>query len=252
VVLGCVEESLLDAPECRTGNLPHVTTHVIDFEDRIDVDGSLAGRLTVTVAEPTYDSINDRYLLQTPTLMEATMTAPVLTYEVDYPANFDDTACIQVLGDDLGAAAAVRCYQAAPEHLVDNQLDAEGSLLDISTLEAVRQAIGGGPLNNGVVIGMVLDEDGFPAAGAEVEASFGTVQYLSEDLSSTAGLTQTSASGVFASINAPYQGPEFETNFWTATRADESTEEIVIGGLLEAKVTIVILRLVPPEPEPKK
>ena len=251
VVLGCVDESMLDAPECRTENLPHITTHVIDFEDRLVVDGSLAERLTVTVAEPTYNSVNMRWLIQTTDQIElnATVTSPELTYEVDYPANFEDTACIQVISDDLGAVPAVRCYQAAPHHLVDNQLEAEGSLLDASTLDAIEQALGGGVLTS-VVIGMVLDEDGFPAAGAEVDSTFGTVQYLNEDLTSVAGLTQTSASGVFVSVDAPYQGEGFDTNFWNASRDDLISGGTVIGGLLQNKVSIVILRLGLTDPKP--
>jgi hypothetical protein len=242
VTLGCVEKEELDRAECKT-DVPHVEVTLIDFEDRIPVEASLAERLTVSIGEPRANIIPDQWVLRAADLLElvVTMTLPVLTYEIDLPFNFQRTACIQVLSDDLGSAATIRCYLASPADLDGNLLQVEGTLLDESTFDAIQKAVGGG--DSGLVIGLVLGNDGNPAAGATVSPRFGEVQYLSADLTSTAGLTETSSSGVFASLEAPYDVAG-EINFWNANRGDnEATTGVAIGGIVNDKVTIVILRL---------
>jgi hypothetical protein len=92
----------------------------------------------------------------------------------------------------------------------------------------------------------VVDDLGVPAAGVTVAPSFGTVRYLSPDLTSTDGLTATTSSGAFLSTDAPFQGGAGALNFWSATNGTVSSTGTVIGGIVQNKVTIVILRLAAP------
>lgn len=247
--LGCVQPELLDSVECRGDTRPHVQARVIDFDNNVEVGSEFESELTVSVAEPTYDSVNDRWFISTVDVVNlmSTVMGTILTYDVDYPFTFEKTACIQVLQQGLGAAATVRCFPAAPEDIVDNLLDVEGSLLDEQTLFKIRAALGSNP--DKLVIGMVLDDQGQPAANATVTAQFGAIQYLSDDLTSVTGDSVTSTSGVFASTDARFEGPSRETNFWRATR-DKVTSPNSIGGILENKVTIIILKLPMPGPKP--
>jgi hypothetical protein len=226
----------------------HVTTRVIDFDDRILVPGSFADRLEVSIAEPAFNAVTDEWSISQGDLvdLEATALRPELIWEVDYPYDFAKTACLQVLSEDLGAAATIRCYSAAPTDLPDHQLDAEGTHLDETTLDRIQQALGGAPLpSQGLVVGQVLDALGNPAAGATVAPSYGSAQYLSADLTSTAGLTETTSSGVFVSTDSPFEGSAGESNVWTASAGGRASEGVVIGGLINDKVTIVVLRLEP-------
>jgi hypothetical protein len=246
LTLGCVFKEQLDAEECRTDTTPHITTKVIDFDNRLPVPSTFSTRLEVSIAEPTFNQVTEEWFISQSDLVDLMVTAllPELTWEVDYPFNFGRTACLQVLSNDIGAAATIRCYPAAAADLANNQLDAEGTFLAEATLDKIQQALGGGPLpSQGLVVGQVLDMNGNPAEGATVSPSFGTVQYLSPDLTSTDGLTATSASGAFVSTDAPFEGDAGETNFWNANRGDEFTPDEVIGGRVNDKVAIVILRL---------
>lgn len=248
VTLGCVQPETLDAAECRGDTRPHIRAKVIDFDNNVEVGSELEADLTVSVAEPTYDSVNDRWFISTVDTVNlmSTVMGTILTYDVDYPFTFEKTACLQVLQQGIGAAATVRCYPAAPEDIQDNLLEVEGTLLDRDTLFQIQTAIenaGGDP--DKLVIGKVYDNEGNPAAGATVTASFGAIQYLSDDLTAVTGDSVTSNSGVFASTDAPFEGPNRETNFWRATR-NNATSADSIGGILENKVTIIILKLPPP------
>ena len=244
LTLGCVYKEALDAAACVTDTTPHVITHVIDFDTRTPVPSTFSTRLGVSVGEPTYNSVLDEWFISQSDLIELMVTAllPELTYEVDIPFNFLETACLQVLSNDLGAVATVRCYLASPTDLPDNVLAAEGTFLSEETLDQIQTALGGGPLpSDGLVVGLVIDVDGNPAEGAMVMPLFGTVQYLNADRTSTAGLTETSSSGIFVSTDAPLEGPARETNSWYASTIDDITDT-VIGGRVKNKVTIVILK----------
>jgi hypothetical protein len=245
LTLGCVFKEMLDAPECRTDTTPHVTTLVVDFDTRVPVPSTFSTRLAVSIGEPTYNSALDEWFISQSDLIELMVTAllPELTYEVDIPFYFTETACLQVLSNEIGAAATVRCYRASPSDLPDNLLAAEGTFLSEDTLDQIQLALGGGPLpNDGLVVGLVLDVNGNPAAGATVVPSLGSVQYLNADLTSTAGLTETSSSGIFVSTDAPYELPAGGVpNNWYASTVDDTTDT-VIGGRVKNKVSIVILR----------
>jgi hypothetical protein len=245
LTLGCVYKELLDAAECRTDTTPHISTLVIDFDNRLPVPSTFSTRLEVSVAEPTFNQVTEEWSINQGDLVDLMVTAllPDLRWETDYPFNFAKTACLQVLSNDIGAAATIRCYPASPTDLTGNLLDAEGTFLEEGTLDKIQQALGGGPLPmEGLVVGQVLDMNGNPAEGATVSPSFGTVQYLSPDLTATDGLTATSSSGAFVSTDAPFEGESGETNFWNANRLDEFTPDEVIGGRVNDKVTIVILK----------
>ena len=244
LMLGCINTDALNAPSCQVVNNPLVTAIVKNFDTDVEVPNTLVERLTVSVAEPNGNIVPDSWIIRSNELVEldaSIVGTPV--WEGEYPFGFTETACVQVLTDSLGAVATIRCYPAGPEDLIENELFAEGTLLDDTTLDLIQQALGGGDLpNTGLVVGKVFDHNGVPAVGVEVTPSFGTVQYLSADLSAVEG-TRTSSSGVFVSTDAPYAGSTGETNFWTATDDVVPSEGVVIGGRVIGKVTVIVLRL---------
>jgi hypothetical protein len=92
--------------------------------------------------------------------------------------------------------------------------------------------------SKGLVVGLVLDSNGATLAGAKVEASCApncTIQYLSADRQTlTSGTSaSTSSNGIWISQDAPYPA-----TFNRVTPQPVSA----LGGLVEGKVTIVILQ----------
>lgn len=246
VVLGCIDVEAIDAESCQMITKPQITARVKDFAENVEVPNTFIDRLTVSVAEPNCDIVfPGQCVLRSQELVELeARIAGTLVWEGEYPFPFTESACLQVLSDDLGAAATVRCYPAAPADLIDNQFVVEGTLVDDATLDLIRQALGGEPLpNSGLVVGKVFDHLEEPASGVEVTPSYGTIQYLSSDLSSIDPGNRTTSSGVFVSSDANYTGPNGETNFWTATNDIVESVGVVIGGRVGGKVTVVILRL---------
>jgi hypothetical protein len=91
--------------------------------------------------------------------------------------------------------------------------------------------------DHGLVVGMVLDFLGNPVANLQVMPTAGSIQYLTADRASTTmGTTSsTSSNGIFISQDAPY-GTTFRALSPLASKAE-------LGGLVDGKVTIVILQL---------
>ena len=95
---------------------------------------------------------------------------------------------------------------------------------------------------DGMTVGVVID-GGTPVGGQVVSAPGATIEYLSSDRS-TVGGTMTSGGpngGVFVSRDAPF-GTTFLTNRLGVTATK-------LGGLIQNKVTVVVLDLSNPGTE---
>ena len=88
---------------------------------------------------------------------------------------------------------------------------------------------------HGLTIGIVLDPSGNSVANQVVTPSAGTVQYFAADRANVGG-AKTTSSGVWVSTDAP-----FGTTFSTFGGTPPTTVQR-IGGLIDGKVTIVVLQ----------
>ncbi|MCA9673583.1 MAG: hypothetical protein H6709_07555 [Kofleriaceae bacterium] len=249
VTLACVDVPALDADACKVPPTVMVTAIVDDFDIGVSVPPSLAQFLDVRVGEPVQGA--GTWVLDTAatTKLDSTQVAPVPIWQqpADAMIMFDHFACIQVEHTtELERSATVTCQPVTADV---EQVSATGWLVDRSTLDQVRQALGLASLPPlGLVLGRVLDHLGQPAEGVVVSATpaAGTnIYYLSDDLTTTDGITATQSSGLFVSVDAPFP------TTWTAEATDGRVQnEVGTGGQLEGKVTVVILRLAEPAKAP--
>jgi hypothetical protein len=121
-------------------------------------------------------------------------------------------------------------------------VDLTGVRLAKASLDQVLKTLGlaGTFPEKGLVLGMVLDNNGNPLSGVVVTSTAGLVEYLSADRRNI--LTgATSSSGIFVSRDAPF-GSTFS--------AHGSVVQMVpsgYGGLVDGKVTIVVLQFQQPQ-----
>jgi len=238
IVLNCGDVGSLDTMACRSSGQLHVTASVDDFVTLISVPPQAVHNLTVTMGEP----VGPEYSDVTP--MSATFVGTVSRWEANRVQGFLHTACIQVFGNDLnGAAHTLRCRPVVADEISDGTLDAEGMFVDRSTIDKIEVAVGGFAAT-GVVIGRVLDAGGNPAAGAIVSATNpGTIQYLSDDMTTTVA-DMTSSSGLFVSKDIKYYDDTMSVpTEWTASMGQVQSVGTVVGGIVNDNITIVIIRL---------
>jgi hypothetical protein len=239
VELGCADLKLLNDPVC-TGATTQVTATVTDFDTLVSVPGSLAPRLSVEVGAPSTDSTGTSFAAIAPDLMLDTTTIPPTWH--GFIADPPSIACIQVDETDVAARTdTVRCKEAVTGDPAPN--DFVGTRLVKATLDNIVAVLGLPAFpDKGLVVGIVLDDHGNPAAGLQVSASGtspATIQYLSA-LRDSVGGTVTSTGGIFISQDAPF-GTEF-----SATQGSETAT--AVGGLIVGKVTIVVLQIPNPAP----
>lgn len=235
VELGCVDLKLLNDPVC-TGASTQVTATVTDFDTLVSVPQSLAPELTVGVGEPDGMGTPIHYTFENAvTMMLTSKLTPTWTAMLSPP----NLPCILVDEDVAGRTKSVRC--TAPTPSLPPPTTLVGTRLAKSSLDTILTALGltGFP-DAGLTVGIVLDDHGNPAGGLPVTAtdgnghSTGTIKYLSANRLGVAG-TVTSPSGIFVSQDAP-----FGTTF-SATQAGLTAT--AVGGLIDGKVTIVVLQL---------
>lgn len=220
-----------------------VTAVVDDFDTEVSVSQSIADELTVSVGEPT--SMGSDYVLDPINAPELTLTGtqpPVWSGEIDPTPAFSDVVCLEVVEDVL-SATALTCQLYVP----GATLDITGVRLAKATLDEVLGVLGDSDVPDaGLVIGIVLDDLGNPASGYTVTSSSGTVNYLSSDrMNLIAG--GTSSSGIFVSEDTPFrQTTGADVGAISTFTTSGARPAIGYGGLVEFKVTIVVLQLSPP------
>ncbi|MEO6774689.1 MAG: hypothetical protein ABI467_17070 [Kofleriaceae bacterium] len=228
VELGCADLTLLNDPVC-TGATTTVTASITDFDTLVSVPPSLASRLTVAVGQPRPvlmgTVIHNLLDTTTPLAYDSTTSTPSWTGMLDMPLA---TPCIEVDEDVAQSTKSVRCTESPDNDLI-------GTRLAKTTLDDIIAALGlpGFP-DDGLVVGVVLDDHGNPAGGLPVTTTAGTVQYLSADRHGIGGLV-TAPNGIFLSTDAT-----FGATFGAMMSGQQAQ---AVGGLIDGKVTIVVLQI---------
>ncbi len=242
VHLECLNAPELNAKECGPPESVDVAIGVNNIDLAVAVDPKIAAELKVSVGAPS--PIPGGWRLVAPVELEDTSSSPpnLWTVPADKTVAFDGVACAQVERASLPKrAATVTCTPVEPDI---TELSMIGWYVDTQTLQQIRTALGLlSPPAAGMVVGLVLRPDGIqPMAGVVVTASppGATVHYLSEDMSTTVGVTSTQSSGLFVSLDA-----DFLTS-WSGRQVLpglQVTEQPGFGGLLSGNVTVVVLRM---------
>ncbi len=240
VTLGCsdLQEQLRNS--CAQHSIA-VTTSVDDFDSNLSVDPGIADRLKVSIGEPS--PVGADYALFAQDVRELMRTAsnpPSWAGNVDL--ELSTLKCIVVLEDGAQATSAVTCSSLTPTELTNDTIKSSGVRLSKATLSQVLAALGQSSFPDaGMTVGIVVDNLNSPAPGITVVPSapsgpLPTIQYLSADRT-TVGGTQTSSSGIFIAQDAP-----FGTTFAAAGELIPPETGRPIGGRVEGKVTIVVIR----------
>ncbi|NVB81279.1 MAG: hypothetical protein HOV81_22980 [Kofleriaceae bacterium] len=241
VKLGCTDFDLqLRTAACAGENSIPVKATVKDFDTTLSVDQAIANRLTVSIGEPT--PLGTEYALFPQDTRELTRTAaavPSWAGTIDF--ELQSTKCIVVLEDGAQSTSTLQCANVDPVRDAI-EIGMTGVRLSKSTLTQILAAINQSSFpDTGLTIGIVLDTSDDPAGGLKVTATppagvamAPTVQYLAADRMSANDL-QTSTNGIFIVQTAPY-----------GTLFSAQDANPVLGGNVQGKVTIVILRQHPP------
>ncbi|MFT3692528.1 MAG: hypothetical protein QM831_05255 [Kofleriaceae bacterium] len=236
VNLGCTDLSTLNDPTCTGESSIPVTASVDDFDTEVSVQPALAPHLGVSIGEPIGITIgtDTHYQLSqedNPLALTTQMPVPGWSGKVTPPFM---SQCVLVREDAAATTAAVRCM---PYSSVPPNVDITGIRLSKDSLAQILTAIGQASFpTDGLVVGIALDPFGNPMANVQVAPSDGSVQYLSADRTTVTGIS-TSTNGIFISKDAP-----FGTTFH-ATASNQSVT--AFGGLIDEKVTVVILQFPP-------
>ena len=245
--LGCLDRTELDSTTCRgEEQTSAITASVTDFDTRVSVSAGQAAQLTVTTGEPAGNPEDNLFTLNAADTDQLLLKSPPMAvpqWTGQTRRVFRQYACVQVLQDGSRTTATVACQPAAP----NSDLDLRGVRLASATLEQVLTALAEPFPGAGLTIGLVVDHQGTPVAGATVAAEIdmmpaaGTsIRYLSADRMALV-TAMTSDSGIFVSDNAV-----FGTRFRTANPAIPADTVEAVGGGVSGKVTIVVLTLPPP------
>lgn len=245
VPLGCTDLGQLSAAACTPLDSTIVRAGVTAFETRVGVSPAVASTLTVSVGEPVprFDPVAMvlRYALDpaSATVLAQVASTPIPAWEADVPERFDDVLCTQVLEDAPQATTALACRQVDPAAA---SASTTGVRVERATVDAVLEALSLGAFpTTGLVLGVVIDYLGAPEAGVRVTPSAGAVQYLDAAGTGLLAGDTTGASGLFVSVDAPF------TAAWDV-EADTPPVAPPVGGLVNGKLTVVIIELRPPGP----
>jgi hypothetical protein len=232
VELGCSDLSQLqDQLTCEGIKRIAVTATVNDFDDFVaSVDKSLASSLTVDVGEPKPQGI--AYVLppaSTRELIPSTdASSPAWSVELT-DLGFEHYVCLQVLEDGAQATSALTCRADDDSDMIDMA----GVYLSKDTLNQILDALALSEFpDEGLVVGLVLDQFFDPLPNVAVSCNGCTVKYLNANRD---GIVPgaTSASGIFVSDDAA---------FGTGFAIPSTALRPVLGGLVERKVTIVVIQ----------
>lgn len=242
VNLGCTDLTPIQA--CGSADQVAVAADVFDFDSALE----FTGPMTVSVGEPI--SADPFHLLGPAQLTSLTFNPTQLVKKWrGNISKFPSYACLAVLDDSPQSTTSVVCYDPNPTN--GNHLDwpfpgddtahvSTGIRLSKAALDQMLAAQGLSSFPpHGMTIGIVVDEDGTPMANQVVQtlpAGSGTVNYFSADRTGIDLGMVTTESGAFVSLDAPF-GTTFRVN---STLAPVSVSRI--GGRIDGKVTIVILR----------
>jgi hypothetical protein len=143
--------------------------------------------------------------------------------------------CVDVLENLAQTTSTLRCTARTPE----THLELSGVWIRRETLDKILKALAQSQLpqvfpDEGLTIGIVVDESSIPVRGVHVRSTAGTVEYVTDK---GIGGDQTSGVGIFVSRDAP-----FETTF-LVDGTNDRPEISAIGGRVSGHVTVVVLPL---------
>ena len=247
VSLGCLDVTALDDVACLAPGSVSVAADVDDFDSGIFIPPATAANVTVSVGEPkarTNPTTGDVEWDLEPadlTMLPQTVAGPVPAWkDPSVPIVFQRAACVQVLETGTQETPTITCHGADKN---STSLDLRAfRLLKASLAQAYSALRLPGVPDSGLVVGMVVDTDGNPLAGASVMPSAGSVQFLTEDRSGMDPGNVTTKSGMFVSRDVPFDAT------WTATdgHGNLPTESPLIGGLVVGKATVLWIQIEPP------
>jgi hypothetical protein len=232
VELGCSDlTQLQDELTCEGIERIAVTATVNDFDDVVSsVDKALASSLTVDIGEPKPQNL--AYVLppaNTRELVYSTeSSSPAWSLELT-DLTFADYVCVQVLEDGAQATSALTCRADDDSDMIDMS----AIYLSKDTLDQILDALALPDFpDEGLVVGLVLDQFFDPLPNVAVSCDGCTVKYLTPNRDGVV-LGATTASGIFVSDDAP---------FGTGFAIPSTALRPVLGGLIERKVTIVVIQ----------
>jgi hypothetical protein len=200
------------------------------------VGNSLASSLTVDVGEPKLQS--NAYVLppaNTRELIPSDASSPAWSRELT-DLTFGNYVCLQVLEDGAQATSALTCRADDDGTMIDMA----GIYLSKATLNKILGALSLTSFpDEGLVVGMVSDEFFEPLPNVAVSCNGCNIEYLNETRD---GLVSgaTSKSGIFMSMHVP--DGSTDAPFGTGFSIPSTALRPVLGGLVERKVTIVVIQ----------
>ena len=242
VPLSCPEPDQLDQDECGMVDTTPLRVTADDIETALDITTEQAANLSVGLAEPRAvpdgEGGTDYVIESGDTIPLEPVVGPIPSFAGETDQKLDE-ACSVLLELTPQSTASVTCQRVADDA---ESIDLRGVLVPVATLDQVLAAmdVDSTPAD-GLVVGRVVDHTGAPLANVNVMPSEGSVEYLSADRSTLVG-NDTTASGLFIARDVPFGST------WTAVHNVDGRRENgqVRGGLIEDKVTALLIRMSPP------
>jgi len=242
VTLGCTDLSSINE-SCVLENPVSVSATVEDFNTGIPVGStsSLASQLRVAVGEPRAQGAS--YVLNAVDVhdLNVVVEGQIARWSRAVDIALSKHVCIEVIDENAQTPTTVRCSQVVAGKALD---DLHGVWISRDNvrrlLDAVTDQASGFPdlPAQGLTIGVVVDELFNPLPEFTVMSSTGQVRYLNLDGKFVG--SATSDSGLFVSDDAV-----FGTTFVAHGNKLVQTN-VGIGGLIDGKLTVVILVASPP------
>ena len=245
VPLGCTNLELIQG--CGGAGAIPVTAQVLDFDSGV----TFTGDISVSVGQPV---INDPFYVLGSSQLKALDPVPGQRWTGNIDQAFPSFACLAVLDDAPQSTTSVVCRKSMvsdtalswPRPPIDTEPEdnayhvGSGVRLSKAALDQMLAALSLSSFpTHGLTIGIVLDKNGNPVSNQTVliqPPGTGTIAYFSMDRS-TVGGSKTSASGVFASLDAP-----FGTVFTAFGGTPTGKSYYRVGGNIDGKITIVVFQ----------
>lgn len=245
VRLGCTDLMAIEQ-SCATSDLVTVTATVDSFDTLASVDGgpnATASLLHVSVGEPRI--VDGGFELRPdethPLKALGGGNASIPTWQSELDVKFHQYVCVDVLESVAQTTAVLRCKPVS----AGGRIDAAGmwiSRIDVQKILSALSPAMPDPVkfpDEGLTVGIVVDQAAIGIPGVVVTSAMGSVKYLTgQGMLSTTG---TSSNGIFVSRDAP-----FGTVF--ATSGPGRPMATGIGGTVAGKITVVVLQVDNPPP----
>lgn len=242
LVLGCPDYDQLDTQACRNRSITIDAAVLVPGSWR-SVTSQEAEALDVQFGAP---RLGDDGLWRLPlnalTPLEPT-TAGELRWRGSVPGPIEGLHCLHVLQSVAMATPVATC--ALAEVLPSSVLPVLGFRVErtqIDKLTALANRMTGGvgfPIQ-GMVLGLVVDENNLAVANAVVTPSVGTVAYLDATLDNFIP-DATGTNGLFLALDTP-----LDTTWAAVGPGGSMADGTARGGLIADHVSIVVVRMRPP------